>query len=128
MSIKKRSEIQSVTIFGATLFTLTGFVEKGSKIESALIAIKTEYEKYEVIQKAQVAVSALIHDLATPEHTPNIDYLLSCMKKENKDQVINWLLSIAKTIDESERFSNDDIYHMSAHLLMIIKEIIDGHC
>ena len=128
MSIKKRSEIQFVTISGINLSPSTGIVEKGSKTESALIAIKTEYEKYKIIQKAQVAVSALINELATPEHTPNIDYLLSCMKKANKDQVINWLLSIAKTIDESVRFSNDDIYHMSAHLLMIIKEIIDGHC
>ena len=128
MSIKNKAVIQFVTINGVTLSTLTGVVTEGSKAESALKAINAECKKSEIIRQARVVASTLTKELGTPGNTPNIDYLCACMVKSNKRPIFNWLLTMAKTIDGSEPFTSEDIYHLSAHLLMILKEILDGHC
>ena len=128
MSLKEESEMQSVIIHGAILTTASGRVLKGSNTESVLKAINAECKKTEIIEQARKMATALTKELDTQKNTPNIDYLFSSMTKSNKKQIFNWLLTIAKTINDAESFSPEDTYHLSAHLLMILEEIIDGHC
>ena len=92
------------------------------------MALRAECKKSEIIKQASEIAAVLTKELETPENSPNIDFLCECMTKSNKKQIFNWALTIAKTIDNPKLFTPEDIYHLSAHLLMILKEIVDDYC
>ena len=127
MSIKNEEVIQSVTISGVTVTTLSGVVKKGSKAELGLKAIKAECEKSEIIERASRIATVLIDEHENLTYTPNIDYLCSCLVNKNMIPIMSWLLSLALSIIRSQVDCKHIIYCTSVSFLNYLEEIVNGH-
>ncbi len=127
MSIKKEEVIQSVTINGVTLSTLTGVVMAGTRVESALKKIKAECEKKEIIVHACKMASILMNECENSSYTPNINYLASCLIHRNETLLMNWLLTIAHSIVKPSTECPDFLYFISEHFLFLLEDFVNGH-
>ena len=127
MSILNEEVIQSVIVSGVIVTTPSGVVEKGSKVESALKAIRDVCEKEEVIKRASKIAVVLIDEHENRIYTPNINYLASCLIYKNEIALMNWLLSNALSIVKPSINCPDILYSTSVHLLFLLEDFVNGH-
>ena len=127
MSIKNEEVLQSVIVSGVIVTTLSGVVEKGSKVESALKAIRDVCEKDEVKKRASKIAAVLIDEYENRIYTPNINYLESCLVNRNQVPLMNWILSIALSIVKPTIDCPDILYSTSVHLLFLLEDSVNGH-
>ena len=127
MSINNQAAIQSVTISGITVTTLSGVVKKGSKAELGLKAIREQCEKDEVIKRASRIATVLIDEHENRTYRPNIDYLCSCLVNRDTMWIMNWLLSVALAVIRPTIDCPHILYSTSGAFLDLLEDIVNGH-
>ena len=119
----------SINIYGTTVTTASGQVEKDSKTESILKLMKAEHDERQIVRRAKEVAHILMKDLDIPDNASITGYLCGGVAKSNEKEITDWIMRVtANSIDGSELYDSEFIHSLSVRLYTILLEVQDGHC